>query len=96
MCIRDRFQSLLCLYEPWLDDREYTLTSSYVEKTWRRFVTDNPDKYRLAQPQDWIFTNRLQWGLCGMIGELEARSNWHRQWIALTENDKYREDAHAV
>jgi predicted unusual protein kinase regulating ubiquinone biosynthesis (AarF/ABC1/UbiB family) len=91
-----QFDCILSLYEPWLEDKTYRFSNEYVEKTWRKFVAENPDKYRLALPQDWGFTNRLQWGLCALLGELGAKSNWHQRWLEYTDYAKHKEDGHAV
>jgi hypothetical protein len=71
------------LYEPWLFDEEFEFTSDYVAKTWRMMITENTNKFRMNLPKDWLFTNRLQWGLYAVLAALGARSNWRRRLLPL-------------
>ncbi len=87
---------LKALYDPWRKDRVYRFTKSYVENTWRLGFADNPDRFKLALPRDWVFTNRLQWGLCALLAELGAQANWHTLWCELTEFERYRGDLDAL
>ncbi len=63
------------LYEPWLTDSEYKITKDLVQIIWRGFVTENPNKYCSNLPKDWVFTNRLQWGLFSVLAEMGAEFN---------------------
>lgn len=71
-------------YRPLIADEEFEFTEEYVLSLWRRAVKNNPDKYILNTPREWIFLNQLRYGLYAMLAQLQAKSNWHqrvKQWI---------------
>ena len=72
---------LLAIYEPWIDDGPWRFSPDYLQKTWLSIV-ENPEKYKLAIPKDWLFTFRLQWGVGGLLTSLGAEANWHRLFVA--------------
>ncbi len=53
-------------------EESYRFNRDFVEKTWRALVIDNPNRYYMNLPADWLFTNRLQWGLFSVLAELKA------------------------
>jgi predicted unusual protein kinase regulating ubiquinone biosynthesis (AarF/ABC1/UbiB family) len=69
-------------YEPFADDREYTFTPEYnarslgmVFKPSGRFAGMSR---RLNMPPDFVFVNRIQWGVYSILAALGATGNWHR------------------
>ncbi len=76
----------LCVYEPFREDRTFRFTHEYVRKTWEVLVLENPNKTRMNLPKDWLFVNRLQWGLYAVLAELGAESNWHRRLWPLLDH----------
>ncbi len=73
------------IYEPWLEDRPYLFTQAYVAKTWKALVADNPNKFRLNLPRDFLFVNRVQWGLYAVLASLGSVSNWRRRMLPMIE-----------
>lgn len=73
---------MLVLYEPWLGPY-FEFTREYVERTWRMMATENPNKFRLNVPKDWVFANRLQWGLGSVLAELGARGDFRTPLLDL-------------
>ncbi len=71
------------LYVPWEEDKTYRFNQPYIEKTWRMMVLENPNKFRTNLPRDWIFLQRLQWGLNSVLAALDAEANWHRSFMKL-------------
>ena len=52
-----------------------TAQNWYLTKTGcgqRTMTTDNPNKFHTNIPREWIFTDRLQWGLYSILAELGA------------------------
>jgi hypothetical protein len=37
-----------------------------------------PLSRRLNMPPDFVFVNRIQWGVVSLLAQLGARNNWHR------------------
>jgi hypothetical protein len=76
-------QMMQALYAPWLRDTPFRFTSDYVRETWRVMIVDNQNKYRMNMPRDWVFANRLQWGLFAVLALLEAEANWREPLLGL-------------
>ena len=76
-------QMMQVLYEPFLMDRPFRFTSDYVSRTWRMMIVDNPNKGVMNMPRDWIFNNRLQWGLCAVLALLQSEVNFREVMLRL-------------
>ena len=69
-------------YEPFHDDREFAFTAEYNRKSLKLIFA--PDgrfagmQKKLNMPPDFVFANRIQWGVYSILGQLGARGNWHR------------------
>jgi predicted unusual protein kinase regulating ubiquinone biosynthesis (AarF/ABC1/UbiB family)/DNA-binding XRE family transcriptional regulator len=63
---------LRLIAQPLLEDTPYRFTMDYIEKTWRKLVIENPNRHYMNLPADWLFTNRLQWGLFSILAGLKA------------------------
>jgi hypothetical protein len=71
------------LYEPWLKDAPFEFTSAFVARTFRAILLDNPNRFRTNLPKDWVFVNRLQWGLYAVLARLGATANFRRPMLKL-------------
>ena len=69
-------------YEPFHDDREYTYTREYNAKSFGMIFKPTgqfaPLSRRLNMPPDFVFVNRIQWGVVSLLANLGASANWHR------------------
>ncbi|HET9956691.1 MAG TPA: AarF/UbiB family protein [Polyangiaceae bacterium] len=74
---------LLTLYEPWLGAEPYRFEPEFVERTWRALVLDNPNRFRTNLPKDWVFVNRLQWGLYAVLARLGAKGAFRNDLLDL-------------
>lgn len=57
---------------PVLEADTFRFTPDYVEKTWRTLVLENPNRHYMNLPGDWLFSNRLQWGLFSILAGLNV------------------------
>lgn len=66
------------LYRPFLatKDAPFTYTHAYVQESYGVLLFDNPNRMRLAMPAEWVFLNRLQWGLNSILAALNASGGW--------------------
>jgi predicted unusual protein kinase regulating ubiquinone biosynthesis (AarF/ABC1/UbiB family) len=69
-------------YEPFRIDRAFTFSRAYnaqsfgiVFKPEGRFA---PIGKIVNMPADFVFVNRIQWGVYSLLGDLQATGNWHR------------------
>lgn len=76
-------QMLHALYAPWLTDKPFRFSSEYVSDTWRAMIVDNQNKFRMNMPRQWMFANRLQWGLFAVLALLDAEAMWRTTMLDL-------------
>jgi len=79
------YRMLRELYSPWMAG-SFTFTHAFVKETWRGMLADNPNKFRMNVPKDWVFINRMQWGLYAVLAELEAKGDWRDIVLPLIES----------
>jgi predicted unusual protein kinase regulating ubiquinone biosynthesis (AarF/ABC1/UbiB family) len=69
-------------YEPIQHDREFTFTREYNAQSFKQVFKPEgrfaalPKK--LNMPRDFVFVNRIQWGVHSVLAHLGARGNFHR------------------
>jgi predicted unusual protein kinase regulating ubiquinone biosynthesis (AarF/ABC1/UbiB family) len=69
-------------YEPFAEDRHFVFSSEYNSKSIKMvFAPDG--KFagctkQLNMPPDFVFVNRIQWGVYSILAQLGAGENWHR------------------
>ncbi|MEX2209179.1 MAG: AarF/ABC1/UbiB kinase family protein [Myxococcota bacterium] len=69
-------------YEPFRNDCEFTFTREYTSSSLAHVFDRNDPRYgeipkQSNMPRDFVFLNRLQWGLWPLLAELGARNHWH-------------------
>jgi len=69
-------------YEPFRIDREFTFTAAYNAKSMEMIFKPKGDiaplHKQMNMPSDFVFVNRIQWGVYSILAQLEATGNWHR------------------
>ena len=69
------------LYKPFLErDPFFRFDAGYVSRSWDVLMWENPNRLRLDMPAEWLFTNRLQWGLFSVLAQLRATGPWPDLW----------------
>jgi len=63
------------LYRPYLEPT-FRYEPELVRKSFGLLMFDNPNRFRLAMPPEWLFLNRLQWGLNAVLAQLRATGPW--------------------
>jgi predicted unusual protein kinase regulating ubiquinone biosynthesis (AarF/ABC1/UbiB family) len=76
------------LYAPFLATKAapFTYTADYVRKSYGLMIFDNPNKMRTSMPPEWLFLNRLQWGLNAILAQLGATGPWPDLWWSAVES----------
>jgi predicted unusual protein kinase regulating ubiquinone biosynthesis (AarF/ABC1/UbiB family) len=68
-------------YEPFRLDRTFTFTREYNKQSFG--MVFRPDgrfagfHTQLNMPPDFVFANRIQWGVVSLLAQLGATANWH-------------------
>jgi predicted unusual protein kinase regulating ubiquinone biosynthesis (AarF/ABC1/UbiB family) len=70
-----QYTAMRHLYRPYLEPR-YRFEPSHVQETFGVLMFDNPNRFRMAMPPEWLFLNRLQWGLSAVLAQLGATAPW--------------------
>jgi hypothetical protein len=61
---------------PWLRDRVFTFEPEYVRGVWP-LLLKNPEMRKIGLPREFLFFNRLWFGLYAILTELRASGNFH-------------------
>jgi predicted unusual protein kinase regulating ubiquinone biosynthesis (AarF/ABC1/UbiB family) len=70
-----QWNAMRFLYTPFLEPG-FRYDPEHVRKTFGVLMFDNPNRMRLAMPPEWLFLNRLQWGLNAVLAQLAATGPW--------------------
>jgi predicted unusual protein kinase regulating ubiquinone biosynthesis (AarF/ABC1/UbiB family) len=73
-----QWDAMRYLYQPFCTDEPSVYTGEFIVKSQQQMMVDNPNRFRLNLPRDWLFANRLQFGLLSVLAILGARSVWGR------------------
>ncbi len=74
--MRAQWAQVLYLYEPFMIPG-FTYTPEYVARS-KEFVDprNNPNLRHMALPPEWVWTQRLHWGLNSVLAHLRAQGDW--------------------
>lgn len=70
-----QWNAMRILYRPFLE-RGYRYDPEHVRASFGVLMFDNPNRHKLAMPPEWLFLNRLQWGLNAVLAQLAATGPW--------------------
>jgi predicted unusual protein kinase regulating ubiquinone biosynthesis (AarF/ABC1/UbiB family) len=64
------------LHRPWLSERSFRYSHEYVKESFALMISRNPNAVATRMPAEFVFVNRLQWGLNSILAALGAEANW--------------------
>jgi predicted unusual protein kinase regulating ubiquinone biosynthesis (AarF/ABC1/UbiB family) len=70
-----QWNAMRFLYRPFLES-DFRYDAAFVRKSFGVLMFDNPNRFRIAMPPEWLFLNRLQWGLNAVLAQLGATGPW--------------------
>jgi predicted unusual protein kinase regulating ubiquinone biosynthesis (AarF/ABC1/UbiB family) len=70
-----QWNAMRTLYKPFLEPG-YRYDPADITRSFGVLMFDNPNRMRLAVPPEWLFLNRLQWGLNAVLAQLGAGGPW--------------------
>jgi predicted unusual protein kinase regulating ubiquinone biosynthesis (AarF/ABC1/UbiB family) len=75
-------------YEPFETPGEYAFSREYNARSFRMVFAPNGQfaglSKKLNMPRDFVFVNRIQWGVWSILAQLEASGDWrsiHREYL---------------
>jgi hypothetical protein len=74
------------IYKPFIGPERFTYTQEYVRHSYDLILFNNPNRFRQGLPREWLFLNRLQWGLFSVLGLLHATADWPALWREAVES----------
>jgi predicted unusual protein kinase regulating ubiquinone biosynthesis (AarF/ABC1/UbiB family) len=74
-----QWEAMGVLYRP-MRDPSFRFTGGFVRETYDALMFKNPNKMRLGMPPEWLFLNRLQWGIFAILADLGAGPGIHAIW----------------
>jgi len=81
-----QWKIMLYLYRPFMQKEPFTYTNEYVRESYELLLLKNPNRMRTGLPPEWLFLNRLQWGLNAVLAELRATGPWPEIWRRAVES----------
>ncbi|HUJ59520.1 MAG TPA: AarF/ABC1/UbiB kinase family protein [Kofleriaceae bacterium] len=70
-----QWNAMRFLYKPFLEPG-FRHEPAHVTRSFGVLMFDNPNRFRIAMPPEWLFLNRLQWGLNAVLAQLGATGPW--------------------
>jgi predicted unusual protein kinase regulating ubiquinone biosynthesis (AarF/ABC1/UbiB family) len=77
-----QYEAMRVLYRAVLTDEPFRFTDAFIAEVHDRLAFQNVNKLRLALPPDWLFVNRLQFGLFSVLAHLGATVRYGRIYRA--------------
>ena len=69
-------------YEPFAEDREFEFTRDYNRRSFGMIFAPSGEfegmSKKMNMPPDFVFVNRIQWGVWSILGQLDVKMNFHR------------------
>jgi predicted unusual protein kinase regulating ubiquinone biosynthesis (AarF/ABC1/UbiB family) len=81
-----QWEQVLYLYKPFLSKTPFTYTDAYVQDSYDLLVGKNPNATRTGMPPEWLFVNRMQWGMNSVLASLGATAPWGAIFRAAIES----------
>jgi predicted unusual protein kinase regulating ubiquinone biosynthesis (AarF/ABC1/UbiB family) len=64
-----QWDAMRYLYRPYLEPG-FHYNNAFVAKSFGILMFDNPNRMKLSMPPEWLFLNRLQWGVNAVLAQL--------------------------
>jgi predicted unusual protein kinase regulating ubiquinone biosynthesis (AarF/ABC1/UbiB family) len=64
------------IYEPYRSPTPFRYNKAYNAKTNQFLLWNNKNRFSARMPPDFLFINRLQWGMAALLADLEAQALW--------------------
>jgi predicted unusual protein kinase regulating ubiquinone biosynthesis (AarF/ABC1/UbiB family) len=71
-----QWRAMDLLYQPFKSGEVTQYTGAFIEEANRLSLFDNPNRLKLTLPKDWLFVNRLQFGLLSILVKMGSRADW--------------------
>jgi len=72
-----QWEAMRHLYQPYTQrDPFFTFSDEFVRESYGLLVFDSPNQRRLVFPREFLFLNRLQWGLNAVLAQMRATGPW--------------------
>lgn len=75
------FAMLKHVYRPFKDNTPFTYKHDYVAESYDAFFKQNKNKLSMTMPPDFLFVNRLSFGMDSVLADLNASANWHEIFV---------------
>jgi predicted unusual protein kinase regulating ubiquinone biosynthesis (AarF/ABC1/UbiB family) len=71
-----QYQAMRFLYSPMLATEPFAFTEEFVVRVNDVLMFKNANKLKFDMPPDWLFVNRLQFGMFSVLAGLGSRARW--------------------
>ncbi|HQY64718.1 MAG TPA: AarF/ABC1/UbiB kinase family protein [Polyangiaceae bacterium] len=80
-----QWEATSLLYRPMIEP-DFRFTGEFVRQTYDALMFKNPNKFRMSMPPEWLFLNRLQWGIFAILADLRAGPGVYELWREVIES----------
>ncbi len=80
-----QYEATRFLYRPFLSDEPFAFDAAFISEVHDKLVFKNKNKLTIDLPPDWLFVNRLQFGLFSVLHHLGACVLWRDTFRAAIE-----------
>lgn len=78
-----QYRVMQYIYRPYTEPG-FRYTPEYVTQSYDLLIFNNPNRNRSGMPPQWLFLNRLQWGLNAILAQLNAAGPFVEIWHEVT------------
>ena len=78
-----QFRVILKLHKFQLCDGLFHFTQEYVQSVWQEFMIHSPNRFHMNIPGDFVFANRLQWGIYALLARLGTTADFRTPLLDL-------------
>ena len=71
-----QLDAMRLLYTPMRSREPFRFTAEFITEANDAIALGNQNRYKLDLPPDWLFVNRLQYGLHSVLALLGATADW--------------------
>ncbi len=76
MNFETQWAAMQAMYKPMLSKENSVITQDLIQDINSKVLFQNKNKRYMTMPADWLFVNRLQWGLYSVLAHLESRVDY--------------------
>jgi predicted unusual protein kinase regulating ubiquinone biosynthesis (AarF/ABC1/UbiB family) len=75
---KSHYDLMRFVHRPLFDEGPFRFSREFLLQSWNLIFKDNPNRSLLNLPREWVFLNRLQWGMYSVLASLDAEGEFYK------------------